>query len=384
MINFESFIRIIKQIALTPDEQTRIQNNLSRFITHYALREPATLRREKPQGVTAMQNRFIPALFSPRPLAFALVLAILFGGGIAFGSQQALPGDVLYPIKIAGETIHASLTVDAKHRANLETELAIKRLGEAEKLAAKNELTPDIKQKIEENFDVHVKSVANRIQKFEDEKNIGDASEVASNFENSIDVHSRILDALKPKVEPSAAREATTSVATTTNAQDTASEIHSRAERLRTELNGKLKTEAENEPNIQTSAESKMRTAATAIKKAEQYIQKAEAKFGTETTAEARVRLHMANDSFIKGETQLNAHAYADAFVLFEDAIQEAKQAQFLTKTGIEATAGAPIKMKKDLPGKSAPADNKESDGENTSGSTHTDFQGNLRAKLEF
>jgi len=60
------------------------------------------------------------------------VVACLFGlgGGLAYASQDSLPGDNLYPVKLATEQIRRVITVNDVDEVKLELELANTRLGE--------------------------------------------------------------------------------------------------------------------------------------------------------------------------------------------------------------------------------------------------------------
>jgi len=60
------------------------------------------------------------------------VVACLFGlgGGLAYASQDSLPGDNLYPVKLATEQIRRVITVNDSNEVRLELELANTRLGE--------------------------------------------------------------------------------------------------------------------------------------------------------------------------------------------------------------------------------------------------------------
>ncbi|MEM7033611.1 MAG: DUF5667 domain-containing protein [Chloroflexota bacterium] len=67
--------------------------------------------------------------------ALTITLALVLGGtGISNASQQALPGDQLYPLKITLENLQLSFTNDAFNEANLRVNLADRRLSEIERL----------------------------------------------------------------------------------------------------------------------------------------------------------------------------------------------------------------------------------------------------------
>jgi hypothetical protein len=67
-------------------------------------------------------------------LAFALTLAVVALAGIVLASGLALPGDVLYPVKLAIERTRLSLASSPAQRLQLEQDFDNERIGEAEKL----------------------------------------------------------------------------------------------------------------------------------------------------------------------------------------------------------------------------------------------------------
>src|SRR3989344_5959660 len=80
-------------------------------------------------------------LSSLKPMPIFIVLALLLGGGVTFGAERALPGDALYPVKIhINEQVRGFAIVTSEGRANWESNVASRRLEEAEKLAAQSKL----------------------------------------------------------------------------------------------------------------------------------------------------------------------------------------------------------------------------------------------------
>lgn len=81
-------------------------------------------------------SRLVPATL--------LVALFAMGTGAAFASQNAIPGDILYPVKITTEQIRVSITADEAKKATLHLEFAAQRLREMARLAEENRLdAPD-------------------------------------------------------------------------------------------------------------------------------------------------------------------------------------------------------------------------------------------------
>jgi hypothetical protein len=88
----------------------------------------------------------------PRPaarlaLAGAFAVALLVGGlTSAAASENSLPGDALYPIKLGVERAQLTLTFDPVARARLHAQFAEVRLGEAKRLVAAGRVQDGVRQ----------------------------------------------------------------------------------------------------------------------------------------------------------------------------------------------------------------------------------------------
>ena len=126
-----------------------------------------------------------------------LIIALLFGGGASAAAENALPGEILYPVKVAvNEQVVGWLSVSEEAKAKWEAKMAERRLEEAEELSAKQRLDADVKTEIEARFKAHADRVAVRIDNLEAKENFEAASDVASNFEVALRAHERVLKML--------------------------------------------------------------------------------------------------------------------------------------------------------------------------------------------
>lgn len=107
------------------------------------LREAARLRRRERVARWKVQwRRFLQGLtLSPvvrRGWAVAVltvtILACLMGWGVVVASAQSLPGDPLYPMKLAVERVQLTFTFDPEERAQLEEQFQARRVQEARAL----------------------------------------------------------------------------------------------------------------------------------------------------------------------------------------------------------------------------------------------------------
>jgi len=70
-----------------------------------------------------------------RYVSAAITILVMAGAGTVYASQKALPGNFLYPIKLASENAQVGLAVSTEAKANLETEFAARRADELAKVS---------------------------------------------------------------------------------------------------------------------------------------------------------------------------------------------------------------------------------------------------------
>ncbi len=105
----------------------------ARFLAEAAALQPASSRR-------ALPSRRLAWNFA----ALALALLLLFGGsvGATFAAQGALPGETLYPLKLAVEDFRLGLTVNPQTEIDLLMEFVGNRVSEMNQLAAQGQIPP--------------------------------------------------------------------------------------------------------------------------------------------------------------------------------------------------------------------------------------------------
>ncbi len=122
-------------------------------------------------------------------MAGALGLAVVFGG-TSFAAQGALPGDVLYPIKIhVNEKIDSLLAFGPKNSAITGAKHALERIQEEEKLSAQNKLTPDIKSRLEDDFSSEVENMNKNVKNLEDKGDVQAVLNINRNFNEDLSHH---------------------------------------------------------------------------------------------------------------------------------------------------------------------------------------------------
>jgi len=140
-----------QHIRLTTAERSRMRADLLNYIEERA-----------PTRTAHTHIRFFHMLaLHPMRVAFGFLFICLFGtGSTAFAAQGALPGDVLYPIKVrVTEAVQVALATTPEEQASVHAELATVRLAEAQTLAAQGRLTGEVVEQLTQNFSEHTSRV---------------------------------------------------------------------------------------------------------------------------------------------------------------------------------------------------------------------------------
>lgn len=199
-------------------------NNLKKAAEHIRLSrdEKEVMRAKIFAAIDAAKYAPVPALriramyswVSLRySLSVALVLLFAVGGGTAYAAEGALPGQVLYPVKVnVNEKVAEALAVTPEAKISFHASRAAERLKEAEALAAEGRLDATTTAQLEENFDSHLAQADELTQQLS-ESDEGAALEANVRLESSLSAHSDILARLGDESGDESTRENSSRVA---------------------------------------------------------------------------------------------------------------------------------------------------------------------------
>ena len=116
--------KILKNIAADPDKKAEFRNVLFAKIGRQE-----TALQTNPTNMPAISLlEFALGRLKSTPIFAMLLIFFVFSAsvGAAFASQDALPGELLYPVKIAAEKIELAATKDEAKKTSLHLEFATK------------------------------------------------------------------------------------------------------------------------------------------------------------------------------------------------------------------------------------------------------------------
>jgi len=195
---FSQFKKEAEGIRLTEREREYMRGALEDAIKNRSLVESPI--RITPSPYLFLHQKIVS------PLAFVLLLTIV-GGSTAYAAEAAIPGDVLYSVKLnLNEPVRAALAQSAEAKAEWHAEAARRRMQEAEALAARGTLTSEVKVALEANIDSHAEALEESIAEVE-ERDPATAADISTRFESAVLAHSALVARLGGDVDSDSSRE---------------------------------------------------------------------------------------------------------------------------------------------------------------------------------
>lgn len=185
MSNFFSQLKIEAQkIRLTESERRDMRRVLEHaFAPHDDVKSPVQVT---PSPLLFISGRFM------MPYAFVLMLAVV-GGSTAYAAEAAIPGDILYPIKLnVNEKIAIALSASYKAKAEIHSKFAERRMREAETLVERSALTKEAKAELERRLETHAAEVDAAVELVELEDPIA-AAEISARLESTFSAHGALI-----------------------------------------------------------------------------------------------------------------------------------------------------------------------------------------------
>ena len=167
------------------------------FLSEYASMNPVrtpqvTEHRSFIQFVHVSIMRPVPAL--------AAALIFFVSGGTALAAEGALPGDLLYPVKVGvNEQVRSALAISTEAQGAWEVERAERRLEEASRLAAAGTLDDDTRAEIETRLEAHTKAAEATAEKLAADDDVAEAAEIEARLAAAFSVHADALRSIRER-----------------------------------------------------------------------------------------------------------------------------------------------------------------------------------------
>ncbi|MEY4744152.1 MAG: hypothetical protein RL272_97 [Candidatus Parcubacteria bacterium] len=254
---------------------------------------------------------------------FSLVLGLMLSSaGVSYAAEGSLPGDALYPVKVAvNEELRAALAPTPEAKAAWEAERAERRLAEAEKLAKKGTLKTETRVSLEADFKRHSEKAQEEIAAFDATTDANAAANVSAHLEGSLRAHKKIIAALtEDEKGHSEVGELKASVdAETASTED---------ERGRTEA----KVSERRPADTMGAAQGRRAAAEAKIAEVREYLSAKRDALGSDAVSDADARLDDAQAAIDDGAAKSAAGDFSGAFASFGKAQRLAQEAKLLIR----------------------------------------------------
>ncbi len=293
---FKKITEEAKKNHLEKEEKMHIRKEIVAFMQKNPVRDERELRLLP----WRLHNLFYFLTYRPMPVALFIVFIVSIGTSLA--AESALPGDVLYSVKVnVNEEVGGLFSsFNNEFKADFEAKRADRRLQEAEKVAAKADLKGGVLVKIEENFQTHADRVKERIADFQARGHFNNAVDLSSKFESSLRAHEQVLVRLKADLQ--------------SKSSDTG-EINSGLDSVIDDVHSVLKGVVELRASAEASAKQKAEEEKKSeVKKAEEekHEDKREINGTGETREQEQGRLQIQGEAKGKLETKTDLDAAAE------------------------------------------------------------------------
>lgn len=203
----EQFLASAKRISLTDDERSAVRDALFVQPVTNAAGEVALTKREFREGKRAfaafMRNHpahqethsffsVFSSMFHMRLASAAMVAVLLvsISGGAAYAAEDALPGDMLYPVKTNfSEPLRERLHFNREARARFIGRRIERRLKEAEMLMEQGEVPEELLEHLQQRIEHHTSRMEQHLETLPAEV----PDELREKLEQRLERHQQIL-----------------------------------------------------------------------------------------------------------------------------------------------------------------------------------------------
>ncbi len=193
---WDKLITEARSVSLTKEEKSAILQSVRERMDS-PVSEPVIMTQEVKTpyfsqfsfNFTWHEKRFVP---------IAVILIVVVFGGTAFAANGALPGDVLYSMKVnVNEKVESWGALSPNASARFEAVKAERRLKEIEKITIqKKKISPEVKAQVKENLDKNIQKVKEITAEIAANGDVEDAASVKAELESKLEAHSVVLGKL--------------------------------------------------------------------------------------------------------------------------------------------------------------------------------------------
>ncbi|OGG41361.1 hypothetical protein A2837_02485 [Candidatus Kaiserbacteria bacterium RIFCSPHIGHO2_01_FULL_46_22] len=191
------YLSKLKGMKLSESSRARMQADLLEYARFHSVKDGVRVGADSRSIGQVPQSTSLFNLFKqPKSMTAAImVIVLLAGGGTSYAAEAAVPGDVLYPVKIeVNENIRSAFAISNEAEAKLQARLAEERLEEAEELSARGELTTEHAAYLGLRIKAHYDEAKELSAEAAADGNQEASTTVRSSLEGSLRAHANVLN----------------------------------------------------------------------------------------------------------------------------------------------------------------------------------------------
>lgn len=297
---------------------------------------------------TRPPSRFgFPVFARNMKFATAVLVLILFvtsGAGAAFASQESLPGDTLFPVKLFTEEIQKFLSTSDEAKAELSIKFAGTRLKEVIRLSARTENQGEGgQQEIQKNierFKLELKNSEGFLARLDiNHKKKADTLKLALKFKENLAGHEEVLAGLEESLPEEARGAIRLAREAAANGRAVSLKIALKIENTEGDEEGEgeenqEETEERNRRDNENRAEGKIGAASSKIAEVERKINQEKPKRSEDVIEKAQSKLAEAKTLLEETRSDFENGAFSSAFDKAQEVIRLAQDAEQIFNRG--------------------------------------------------
>ena len=187
-----NFFKKVHVEPLSHAEHSHMRNEIISFMNTHPQTKRST-RRDFAAFIESWNRRAF------HRAVYAATIVAIVGGGTAYAAEGALPGEVLYPIKVnVSEKVEGALALSAEAKADWNTKRLSRRLEEAESLAVVGQLSDERRAELETHINTATDELVTNTETMaqSDDDTLALAS-IQSNVEAALIGHEHVLESIR-------------------------------------------------------------------------------------------------------------------------------------------------------------------------------------------
>lgn len=121
-------------------------------------------------------------------------LFLMLIGGTGLSAEKAVPGDLLYPVKVeVNEPLVGTLTFTSEAKARYAARQIERRLEEVVQLLADNGVPAEWQSEVEHRLTLHTASLNRRMNELEDQDRVNFINDITTRLESQVETHQRVM-----------------------------------------------------------------------------------------------------------------------------------------------------------------------------------------------